>query len=300
VKISEEVCFRLSRILIKRRQAVDKADPGRSWYGASDESYRDNRQLAARSFLELVLKRQPVTGLRMLDFGCGRGDLAKALLDSGAESVVGVDMNTEWINEAQKEAPPRAEFIVGSAERIPLDDDSVDAAVCVDVWEHVLSPERVLRELLRVVRPGGRVFNHYYPWYAFCSSHMVGWVPIPWCHVLFSDSTLVRVAERIHNSAFYQPPTWLRDDDGHKKPFPLAGKQTYGADLNRSSERDYLRLLSALQQEGALSVDHHYLVGFAGTKHWISRLTRPFRGLPVLREIIGPPFFSVVVSQTSG
>ncbi len=176
----------------------------------------------------------------------------------------------------------------------------MDCAVCLDVWEHVAQPEPVMRELLRVVRPGGRAFIEFYPWYSYCSSHLDGWIPVPWAHVLFSERALVRVAERIHDADFFQPAWWLKDEQGAKVPFPLAGKSPFNENwLNRLSERAYRHLLKKLSRERLLSVERYDLIGFSGTTYRFSILLRPFRKLPVLREFIGPPVFSVIISKPS-
>lgn len=48
--------------------------------------------------------------------------------------------------------------VVGDAHSIPLEDESVDSIVCNAVLEHVHSPERVVSEMLRVLKPGGRIY----------------------------------------------------------------------------------------------------------------------------------------------
>lgn len=51
--------------------------------------------------------------------------------------------------------PERLSFLLGDARQIPLDDETLDAAVCVSVMEHIPSPASVVPELARVLRPGG-------------------------------------------------------------------------------------------------------------------------------------------------
>ena len=296
--LGEKLCYWLSRRMILRRQRCAPGPEREAWYGDSTESYDQNRTTMAGQYLGRIARQQSLAGLKLLDFGCGYGELARMLLDAGAASVVGVDLNAKAIRAAGEKASDKLEFLVGQPESIPLGDNAVDAATCLDVWEHVMSPEPVLRELLRVVRPGGRILIEFYPWYSHCSAHLDGWIPIPWCHLLFSQRTLIRAAERIHNAGFFDAPWWLLDEDGNRKPFAMAGRESFGDDwLNRISERSYRRLLAKLGREGLLEVERYELIGFGGTRHKLSRIVRPLRHLPLLRELIGPPVFSVIVKR---
>jgi SAM-dependent methyltransferase len=100
-------------------------------------------------------------GLRWVDVGCGTGALASAVLDLGApESLVGVDTAEGFLETARARFADRGaavEFVRGDATRLPLDDDSVDAAVSGLVLNFVPTPGAAVGEMARVVRPGGIV-----------------------------------------------------------------------------------------------------------------------------------------------
>lgn len=82
---------------------------------------------------------------RMLDVGCGEMPYL-ALFEAHAREIVGMDTADN----------PRAS-IVGAIEAIPVEDASFDVVLCAQVLEHVDDPAQGIRELARVVRPGGRV-----------------------------------------------------------------------------------------------------------------------------------------------
>jgi SAM-dependent methyltransferase len=100
-------------------------------------------------------------GERILDVGCGPGfycaELAAEVGSSG--SVVGVDSSPAMLTLAARRCAghERVELRPGDAVSLPLDDTSVDAALCVQVLEYVADPTVALAELHRVLRPGGRV-----------------------------------------------------------------------------------------------------------------------------------------------
>jgi SAM-dependent methyltransferase len=94
-------------------------------------------------------------GSRVLDAGCGHGDLCAAAAARGARTV-GVDLAEGMVRAAQA-AHPELEFRVADAEDLPFADASFDAALAAFLVNHLPHPERGARELRRVVAPGGRV-----------------------------------------------------------------------------------------------------------------------------------------------
>jgi arsenite methyltransferase len=100
-------------------------------------------------------------GERILDVGCGPGFYcAELAADVGLSgSVVGVDSSPAMLGLAARRCAghERVELRPGDAVSLPVDDASVDAALCVQVLEYVPDPVVALAEMHRVLRPGGRV-----------------------------------------------------------------------------------------------------------------------------------------------
>jgi arsenite methyltransferase len=100
-------------------------------------------------------------GERILDVGCGPGfyvdEIAEQVGDAG--SVVGVDVSAAMLEVAAGRAGGRANvaFHEGDAGSLPVADAEFDAALSVQVLEYVEDVTGALRELRRVVSPGGRV-----------------------------------------------------------------------------------------------------------------------------------------------
>ena len=96
-------------------------------------------------------------GKAVLDLGCAGGFMAEALEDRGAR-VSGIDPAADAIEAARRHAQNagrRIEYSVGFGEDLPYAEEAFDAAVCVDVLEHVRDLDAVLGEVARVLKPGG-------------------------------------------------------------------------------------------------------------------------------------------------
>jgi SAM-dependent methyltransferase len=102
-----------------------------------------------------------------LDYGCADGGYSAALLEHGASAVIGVDVETERIAEAQAKEIPNATFISFDGTKIDLPDESVDGAFTNEVMEHVDDEQESLRDIYRLMKPGGTLVvispNRWFP-----------------------------------------------------------------------------------------------------------------------------------------
>lgn len=99
-------------------------------------------------------------GLRLLDIGCGPGTITVDFADRLAPgSVIGLDAAPAIIEQASAlgGSRPNVEFVVGDAYDLEFAADSFDVVHAHQVLQHLSRPVEVLRELRRVVRPGGVV-----------------------------------------------------------------------------------------------------------------------------------------------
>jgi ubiquinone/menaquinone biosynthesis C-methylase UbiE len=100
-----------------------------------------------------------VKGMRVLDVGCGTGALDRRLAERGAR-VTGVDNSDGMIDEARVKAEglEGLEFVLGGAEKIPLEDSLADLVVSNVAFHHFEDPEMCLREILRILKPGAGLY----------------------------------------------------------------------------------------------------------------------------------------------
>lgn len=97
--------------------------------------------------------------VRVLDVGCGTGNLAMCLAkDPEIVSVRGLDISATYVEYAnRRNIDPRLAFQVGDARALPFPDASFDHAVSMLVLQFVPQAELAVREMRRVTRPGGIV-----------------------------------------------------------------------------------------------------------------------------------------------
>ena len=108
-----------------------------------------------------LLRRHLPEGARMVDAGCGTGNYALALADAGYD-VVGLDFSHAMLKKAREKAERRSSDR-GSVsfrhadltKRLPFDDASLDAALCAAVLQCLPDPAALVREVARVLKPGG-------------------------------------------------------------------------------------------------------------------------------------------------
>jgi ubiquinone/menaquinone biosynthesis C-methylase UbiE len=112
----------------------------------------------------LVDTLAPVTGEHILEVGCGSGvlcrQIAPAVVPGG--KITGVDISPEFLRIAQGYAASAdfsscIEWGAGQAEVLPFQDAIFDGVFAARLLLHVSEPQAVLNEMVRVVRPGGRV-----------------------------------------------------------------------------------------------------------------------------------------------
>jgi ubiquinone/menaquinone biosynthesis C-methylase UbiE len=130
-------------------------------YDAWAQSYDDD--LTAWSYqapevvAQTVVTRQPEAA-SVLDIGCGTGLVGRALRARGFEGQLhGLDISTASLAIAEQEGAYDALDAADLQRRLPVDDESADAVVCVGVMTYLPDVEAVWRELARVARPGGLV-----------------------------------------------------------------------------------------------------------------------------------------------
>jgi len=132
---------------------------------------------------------EPRPGGTLLDLGCGNGSLTARVAERvGATRMVGVELEKPWIEEAKRRGVEVEEADL--TQRLPFGDDAFDVVHSNQVIEHLASTDHFMREIARVLKPGGYAIvstNNLASWHNVASL-VLGYQPPP-CHV--SDDTLI-------------------------------------------------------------------------------------------------------------
>jgi demethylmenaquinone methyltransferase / 2-methoxy-6-polyprenyl-1,4-benzoquinol methylase len=106
-----------------------------------------------------TLESSLVEGARVLDVACGTGDLSRVLARAGAASVIGLDFCRPMLEIARRKAADDDRvvlFVEGDALRLPFADEAFDVVTIAFGLRNLAVVEEGLRELLRILKPGGR------------------------------------------------------------------------------------------------------------------------------------------------
>jgi SAM-dependent methyltransferase len=145
--------------------------------------YAPGGPLAGRlASLSAAVSRFARAGDRVLDLGCGTGDLARALAAAGFR-VAGCDIAGQMLARAARQREGCAGWVrlAPGWRRLPFASAAFDVVVAASVLEYVAEPAVVLRECARVLRPGGVVLytvpdlRHPVRWAEWCAQRLA-WV----------------------------------------------------------------------------------------------------------------------------
>ncbi len=280
--LGAEICFRWSRRKVLTRRQGQAGENAATFDSSAYEAWR--RQELERQFVR-HFQGASLEGLDVLDFGCGSGALSFLAARDGARSVLGVEIDAESAAAAKRRAaemgsvPPPRFLVLDDPRRLPVDDASFDRVLCFDVLEHVMDPAAALGEWWRVLRPGGRVLIWWVPWWHPYGPHIESLVPIPWCHVLFSEKTLLETCARIYEMPEFQPRIWDRDASGDKRPNKWRKLDALPG-VNKLSMRRFEGLVQGMGWRVPRRERHGFSSGV------VAPLTRVFTRIPFIREFV--------------
>jgi ubiquinone/menaquinone biosynthesis C-methylase UbiE len=141
------------------------------------------------SFLIPLLDSQEITltGKSVLDLGCGYGGVLAVLQEKyGLGEALGIDLDPEMIRKGLLASPPGVKLETGDF--FAMDDQLFDFILMRDVLEHIVDVERALIKATRLLKPGGRLYASFAPFYSPFGGHQHNcagiFSNIPWIQFL--------------------------------------------------------------------------------------------------------------------
>jgi ubiquinone/menaquinone biosynthesis C-methylase UbiE len=167
------------------------APPAKLSMHANPSVHRETPHSILESYFEPA-EWGAIAGKTIVDYGCGTGGDAFALVRHGAAHVIGVEVR-EWVIQHAREnaqaagCADRCTFLLGKETQ----GVRVDAITCTDVMEHVDDPDEALRDMARMLPAGGTVYISFNsPWYHPSGGHLFS--VFPWAHLLFTEKAMIR------------------------------------------------------------------------------------------------------------
>lgn len=132
----------------------------------SEELFEDSVELFIKRHKKWGVSLEWFKDKKCLDAGCGGGRFVVALARLGAKNVQGIDISKEAIKVAKNRVKKRelnnANVQVASVLDIPFENSSFDYVISSGVIHHTPDPYKAFTELVRVIKPGGKVFLSVY------------------------------------------------------------------------------------------------------------------------------------------
>ncbi len=138
----------------------------------------------------------------VLDVGCGAAGKTMYYASQGVKKIYGMDIVEHYKADAEQLADQLGyrdvfEFVTGDAAHTDFEDNTFDTIIMNDAMEHVARPDLVLQEVRRVLKPGGRLYVNFPPYYHPFGAHLSDLISIPWVHMFFRERTLVEAYKEL-------------------------------------------------------------------------------------------------------
>ena len=137
---------------------TDIKERSKSAFNQQADTYDEDihGQHARTLYPVLLSKLAHIPFQRALDLGCGTGEMMKMLLQSDDQrELYGIDLSEKMLSVAEGKLSGKVRLVLGDSEHLPFADNFFDVVYCNDSFHHYPAPENVIREVQRVLKPGG-------------------------------------------------------------------------------------------------------------------------------------------------
>jgi SAM-dependent methyltransferase len=244
----------------KSNEPVKYLEFEREGWGTLIEKYDETFGAVTRQSADVTLDACGVRrGSRMLDVCCGPGMLSAAAVGRGAYAI-GLDF--PGVVSLAEKLVPGAQFQSGDATNLPFDENYFDAVVCGYGIMHVPDAQHALREMLRVLKPGGRLALTVWDsesisglgvLFKAIMDHANMNVPMPHGPSIFQFSTFAKMRELLLTAGFADvqckrhAQNWRLPSGTHFLCAAREGTVRTGAILAAQSEEAFANIVKAFE-----------------------------------------------------
>lgn len=230
--------------------------------------------------------RPLLRGKRVLDLGCFNGGRGIAWCERyGLAHLTGVDVDQTFIEAGTQFAAHKgvsADFRIGVGERLPFDDESFDAVLSFDVFEHVRDVSQTLAECRRVLRSKGRCYLVFPSYFQPNEHHLSMVTKMPGIQCLFTGATLVNAYCQILQERGAEA-YWYKRKSAKLESWERSNT------LNGITLRKFRKILQATDLR--IVLHSHEPIGSIGRNivnrkalHLVSNAFRPLTYIPIVQE----------------
>lgn len=240
---------------------------------SSESKYQSEKHYPWDHYFDIGL-RQFLEGRTVLDIGCFTGGRSIAWAESyGIGYLFGIDVSPLYIRAAKRFASIKgieSDFKPGMGEKLPFEDNTMDAILSFDVLEHVQDLQQTLDECFRVLKPSGKMILVFPSYYHPVEHHLKLVTSAPCIHYFFSGEVLIQayyeiIESRGCNATWYnrdkpELDSWEKGNhiNGttcrilrkilHRNPWRIIsqGRKPIGSVGRNASRRSYLQAISYL------------------------------------------------------
>ena len=164
-----------------------------------DINYFNNGDIENKKFWRRIGSKPNFKNKKVLDFGCGHGSLVVDIAKSGAQKVIGVDLNKRVIDFAKENLKKNysvfKDIVEFHNEDILRSDKfkDFDYIITKDTFEHTLNLDKVLFKFYEMLRDDGKVYTGFGPLYNFYNGdHGRLKAVFPWFHLIIPEKILIK------------------------------------------------------------------------------------------------------------
>jgi ubiquinone/menaquinone biosynthesis C-methylase UbiE len=199
MRVSEKICIGLNRMFKVPVHPFNLSNDKK-------QSYAEWQYEKGINTIKFYLEKNTIDELFkdkvVLDVGCGAAGKTIFYASLGVKQIVGLEILEKYRKEANELAVEKGfenkfEFVCQDAAKMNFEDNYFDSIIMNDAMEHVDDPKGVIDECIRVLKPGGRIYANFPPYYHPYGAHLSDVIGFPWVHCFFSDRTLINVYKRL-------------------------------------------------------------------------------------------------------
>ncbi len=202
-------------------------------------------------YLKYADEKDMFEGKDVLDIGCGAAGKSLYYLSLGAKTVTGIDVVEKYEEEAyalKKELKLEGfKFCVADAANTEFPANSFDTVIMNDAMEHVDKPAEVLKEIKRILKPGGKLFVNFPPYNHPFGAHLSDAIGIPWVHLFFGDKTLIKAYKLLVK----------KHPDGEERIKFRIGTDKQGKEYFSYINKMTIKRFSALAKECGMRINYY-------------------------------------------